>query len=464
MKPTSLTFRITALVGLLVFITVQFFLIYNAYRVNLEHFFTKEKDIINREYSKAIINDRLFPGGQAIIDTIYLKNRDKLDSLYQNNKKEFSRNSRLMMDSIIDSLRKGNTIKPILDSIVKIKYKLANNYKYALILKEFDISFKKNQYTQLFPYENLNPNKQIIGGNLSGIYPSDLVTSLSISSPNDKSNRIIFQLYIQASNKTWTILKTMTPTFLLSLASMVTIVSLFFITVNNWFKQKKLAEMQTDFINSISHEFNTPLTAIIIANKTLQNEKMIPQSEKLKSITDIVQRQTTRLNSLFKQTLNITKANKSFVNKQQENIVPLIEKIVNDYKTNLNESTSVEFDTNISSDLRIRIDTFWFTTMLQNIMDNGIKYNRNPMKTIEINLSCQGGNILLSIKDNGIGMSSNTIKNIFNKFYRHNNKSSQEGGLGLGLFYVRECIKLHNWEINVESELGIGSEFIVTLR
>ncbi|PZP40882.1 MAG: hypothetical protein DI598_18920, partial [Pseudopedobacter saltans] len=334
MKPTSFRFRTVALIGLLVFITVQFFLIYNTYRVNLEHFFIKEKNIINDEYSKAVTNDLLFPGGRAIIDTFYFRNRNHLDSLHLKNQMEFKKASRQMMDSILNALIKGNTIKPILDSIIKIKYKLANDYKYALILKEFDISFKKNNYIQLFPYGDSSNYKQIVGGHLLKLLPSDQVTSLTISSANDKSTKIIFQLYIQPSNKTWTILKTMMPTFLLSLASIVSIVSLFFITVNNWFKQKKLAEMQTDFINSISHEFNTPLTAIIIANKTLQNEKMIPQSEKLKPITDIIQRQTTRLNSLFKQTLNITKANKAFLNKQPEKIAKKKKKIVNDYKIN----------------------------------------------------------------------------------------------------------------------------------
>lgn len=464
MKPTSPIFRLMALIGLLIFITVQFFLIYNTYQIKSESFFSKEREIINSEYSKAITNDRIYPGGQAIIDSIYYRHRDELKHLYYTNRKVFNQQSKVMMDSIFSELATHNNLDKLLDSIIIYKHNITKKYNYVIGINKFDISFRSNDYIQLYPFVSGSKNFEKLGGNLINLNPSNLVTSLTVSSPTELSNRITFQLYIQSSNKTWGVLKTMMSTFLLSIASVITIVSLFFITINNWFKQKKLAEMQLDFINSISHEFNTPLTAIIIANKTLQNDRIIPQTDKLKSLTDIIQRQSARLEGLFKQTLNTTKSNQSFLNKQKENITQLVDKIINDYKTNLNPNTSINFESHIPTDTTLDIDAFWFTTMLQNIIGNAIKYNNSPNKTIDISLVSIHDRIQLKFKDNGIGMTTDTIKKIFDKFYRYNDKTFKNGGLGLGLFYVKECIKLHNWEIEVQSDIGIGSEFIVTLR
>ncbi|MFT4204835.1 MAG: HAMP domain-containing sensor histidine kinase [Chitinophagaceae bacterium] len=463
MNTSSFTFRLIALVGLLTFVAVQFFLIYNNYQISEEHFFSKEKELIDNEYSKSIVNDRIFPGGLPIIDHIYYRERDTLEKLYYSDKKAFKQQSQIMVDSIFTGLIRNNNLDSVLNSIIKIKYKIANDYKYAIVISKFDISFKRSQYIQLYPYISGSKSIERIGGTLSILNPNNCVTSLTVSSIADKSNRIGFKLYIEPANKIWGILKKMMPMFLLSLASIIIIVSLFAITINNWLKQKKLAEMQTDFINSISHEFNTPLTAIIIANKTLQNDKMVPQSEILKSITDIIQRQTSRLDALFKQTLQTTKTNQSFLNKQEEHINQLVKKIVDDYKINIHENTTIDLHSNVQKGTTVSLDTFWFTTMLQNLMDNGIKYNSNTQKRIEISLEQLDHALLLHVKDNGIGMEKKTIKKTFQKFYRHNEKSTKAGGLGLGLFYVQECVRLHGWDINVESNIGIGSEFIVTL-
>lgn len=378
----------------------------------------------------------------------------------------FKQNSKTMMHIMFAELTRKNNLDSVLHQILNVKYKISDNYKYAIVINKFDISFKRNQYIQLYPFSKDSKSFERIGGTLPNPNPNNRITALTVSSIADKSIRIGFQLYIETSSKTWGILKKMMPMFLLSLASIVTIVSLFIITVNNWLKQKKLAEMQFDFINSISHEFNTPLTAIIVANKTLQNEKTIPQSENLKSLTDIIQRQTARLNGLFQQTLRTTKANQSFLHKQEENINQLVGKIVNDYKTNINEQTTIHVSSDVPDAKTLTLDVFWFTTMLQNIIDNGIKYNNNMERRIDISLSSSSlnNNVLLHIKDNGIGMSSNTIKKIFDKFYRYNDKQTKAGGLGLGLFYVQECVRLHEWTIDVVSNIGTGSEFIVTLH
>ncbi|QES87137.1 sensor histidine kinase [Rhizosphaericola mali] len=464
MKAISLKYITIAVFSIVILSTVQFFLIYNTYTIKSEHFFSDERDMINNDYSKAIVNDKLYPGGSNIIDSVFNKNIDILEVDYNKNPSKFRVDSKAMMTSIFSHLKKHNNLKSILDSIIKIKHHFSKGYKYALAINKFEVAFQRNSYITIYPYNNLH-QCEIIGGDLQNPTTYNRVTALTISSPTDKSYRIEFSLHIENNNRAIVILEKMLPTFLLSISSIISIIILFFITFNNWIKQKKLAEMQKDFINSISHEFNTPLTAIIIANKSLQNETFLTQTTKSRTLTDIIERQTKRLNDLFGQVLNLTKSNPANSHKQKQNIGEILNTIIEDYKTKiLSKYQEIKFINNLKVEKNIPIDIFWFTTMIQNIIDNGIKYNNQEFKVINIKLEYTlEKKIQISIQDNGIGMTEKTKKRIFEKFYRHNNKLTSAGGLGLGLFYVKQCILMHNWDVNIESIPSEGSTFVITI-
>lgn len=464
MRTISTKYITIAIFSILILSAVQFFLIYNTYTIKSEHFFSDERDIINSDYSKAIVNDKLYPGGSKIIDSIFNLNIEKLNIDYSSNKQKFSLDSKTMMSNIFSQLKKKNNIHTLLDSIIKIKNHFSKGYKYALSINRFEIAFRKNDYVKIFPFNDL-ATKEIIGGTLSNPSAYNRVTALTVSSPTDKSYRIEFSLHIENNNRAIIILEKMLPIFLLSLCSIISILVLFFITFNNWIKQKKLAEMQKDFINSISHEFNTPLTAIIIANKSLQNNALVEQTEKGKSLTAIIQRQTTRLNDLFGQVLNLTKSNPANMQRTKQSLAAALTIILDDYKTKLQSSEQkIIFTNNLLEDKTLSIDSFWFTTMIQNIIENGLKYNNNETKIINIELrNTEKKKIEISIADNGIGMTEKTTKRIFEKFYRHNNKLTSAGGLGLGLFYVKQCILMHNWDIKIESVPTEGSTFVITI-
>jgi two-component system, OmpR family, phosphate regulon sensor histidine kinase PhoR len=464
MKLISIKYIIIAAFSIIILSAVQFFLVYNTYTIKSEHFFSDERDIINADYSKAIVNDKLYPGGSKIIDSIFYRNIDILENEEKSNPKKFKQTSEKMMDSIFSELKEHNNLHNVLDSIIKIRHHFSKGYKYALVINKFEIAFRKNNYIKIFPFTNTNIS-EITGGTLTIPSTYNRVTALTISSPTDRSYRIEFALHIENNNRTIVILKKMLPTFLLSISSIISILILFLITFNNWIKQKKLADMQKDFINSISHEFNTPLTAIIIANKSLQNSALIEQTSKSKTLTDIIQRQTTRLNDLFGQVLNLTKSNPANMQRQKQFVGELLKTIIEDYTTKLPTiGQNIQFTNNLNEDKLIPIDTFWFTTMIQNIIENGFKYNNQENKLVQITISINSYKKLnIAITDNGIGMTEKTTKRIFEKFYRHNNKLASAGGLGLGLFYVKQCILMHNWKINIESLPSEGSTFVITI-
>jgi two-component system phosphate regulon sensor histidine kinase PhoR len=290
------------------------------------------------------------------------------------------------------------------------------------------------------------------------------VASLTVSASSAYSYQITFELYVDSPNRTWAILNLMKPTFALSFFSLLAVMIIYFFTFRNWLRQKKLAEMKSDFVNSITHEFHTPLATIMVANKSLQNEKIIEKKENIAPLTDIISRQTGRLKTIFSQVLDITVMNNATLKKDSYLLGKLLEEILLDYRLTLgNKSVEIKLD-KIPDDFMVFLDKFWFTTTVLNLFENAIKYNSSPVKKIRIHAQLDKKTIQLSIADNGIGMSQKTIRHIFEKFYRSKNKSTEDvNGLGLGLFYVNQCILAHGWTLDVESKEGHGTEFIIMM-
>src|SRR5690606_26002690 len=114
--------------------------------------------------------------------------------------------------------------------------------------------------------------------------------------------RFGFSLNVDTPNRFMTILRQMMPAFSLALFSILSVVIIYYITFRNWLRQKKLSEMKSDFINSITHEFHTPLAAIIVANRTLSR---ISPSDNVSPLTEVINRQAGRLKKLIAQTLDI---------------------------------------------------------------------------------------------------------------------------------------------------------------
>ena len=222
--------------------------------------------------------------------------------------------------------------------------------------------------------------------------------------------------------------------------------------------------MKSDFINSITHEFHTPLAAIIVANKTMQNEKIISNKDSIMPLTEVVQRQSERLRVLISQVLEITTMNKIPLQKEEQSIHHLLEEILLDYRLKLSGiNANFNLHKHATHD-KVMLDKFWFTTIFLNIFDNAIKYNHREGKEITVTTMEDRKGVSITVKDNGIGMTPEIRKHAFEKFYR-NMKSNhgQVKGLGLGLFYVKQAVDAHGWKVELNSTEGEGSEFIISI-
>jgi len=451
---------------------VQFFLLYNTYELKNDHFYLEERSILSTEYSIAIRNDKVMPGGQRIIDSFLVPNTHLLENLYNTDRPAFDLLKQKICDSIFATLRKANTADTVLARIIR-GHKLNHDLEYVLLIDDISIMFGDLKYVNLYNrdhrYPLIDPSIQTkdgvcIGGSLQEPLPRNQVVGVAVFNSLAYSNRVGFSLHVDIRNRRATILRLMMPTFLLALFSILSVVFLFFITFRNWQRQKKLSEMKSDFINSITHEFHTPLTAIIVANKTMQKEKIISSPENLQPLIEVVQRQSLRLQTLISQVLDITTLNKISLNKEEYSIHHLLDEILLDYRLKLS-GTNIMFTLQKDAERDIvLLDRFWFTTILQNIFDNAIKYNNKEQKEITVSTFDDKKAVHVSIRDNGIGMTEDIKKQVFDKFYRFAGpENATVKGLGLGLFYVKQAVDAHSWSIDIVSGEGQGSTFIISI-
>lgn len=250
----------------------------------------------------------------------------------------------------------------------------------------------------------------------------------------------------------------MLPTFLLVALCIIIIVGINYYTYISWMRQKKETDIKSDFLNSIKHEFNTPITTILVASKSLHEDEVLNDRTRVNALVNIVERQARRLHSHINQMLEISEIN-SNINLEETDLNYAILTLVNDYKIKVQEPNSLTFDPH-GSEIMIMVDPFVFTTMLQNILDNSFKHNHSDIKMTVLFITEHIGGYTIHIKDNGKGIEDAMKEKIFDKFFRAG-KDNTVSGLGLGLYYVKQCIDIHGWEINVRTTLGKGTEFLI---
>ena len=245
------------------------------------------------------------------------------------------------------------------------------------------------------------------------------------------------------------------------------IISAFYVTVRTILTQKKLSEMKTDFINNMTHELRTPLATIAIAVDTLKNEKVIVDPDKINAIGGIIKVENRRMNLQVEQILQAAQLdiNQVLKEKEQLHVNNVLKKISEKFSLQLEEkNASLSLLLDAKND-QVVGHPIHFMNMLSNLIDNALKYGKEDVPPqISIITKNIKNRILISIVDNGIGMSKETQSHIFEKFYRaHTGNIHNVKGFGLGLNYTRKMVEAHDGTISVESKLGKGTTFIVSL-
>jgi two-component system phosphate regulon sensor histidine kinase PhoR len=247
----------------------------------------------------------------------------------------------------------------------------------------------------------------------------------------------------------------------------IVIIAAFYLTVRTMLRQKKLGEIKNDFINNMTHEFKTPLATISLAVDAMKNEKVLQDREKINYFRSIIKEENQRMN---RQVETILKASQLEKQEVELNMKPLhahevIKDVVDNFALQLQEKQGqAELLLNASNDL-INADEVHFSNLVNNLVDNAVKYAKDniPIR-LKITTQSNDKNIVLKFEDNGIGMSKETVKRVFERFYRaHTGNIHNVKGFGLGLSYVKTMVQGHGGQISVDSTLGKGSTFTVQL-
>lgn len=231
-------------------------------------------------------------------------------------------------------------------------------------------------------------------------------------------------------------------------------------------KQKKISEIKSDFINNMTHEFKTPIATISLASSAIESPKVMGNSEKISYYIDIIKKENKRMNSQVERVLQMAQLdNQDFnLNLQKINVHEIIENVANILSIRSKDKGGRIITSLKASCYNIAVDEVHFANILNNLIDNALKYNNNPPEIL-IETSIRNSKFVLEVSDNGLGMSKEVQKHVFDKFYRkpsgniHNIK-----GFGLGLSYVKAIVEAHGGEVSVDSELGNGSKFTILLK
>ncbi|HLV39651.1 HAMP domain-containing sensor histidine kinase [Xanthomarina sp.] len=233
------------------------------------------------------------------------------------------------------------------------------------------------------------------------------------------------------------------------------------------FKQRKISEIKTDFINNMTHEFKTPIATINLALDAIRNPKVIDDKEKVLRYLGMIKEENKRMHAQVENVLRISKLERNELNISKERV--MLHDLIEDALSHVElivEDAKGTIDVNLAAtNSMVLANETHFTNVIVNVLDNAIKYtpeSRAPI--IHVSTENVGTNIILKIKDQGSGMSKAAQKRVFEKFYReHTGDRHDVKGHGLGLAYVKRIVEDHQGHISVESEKDKGSLFIIKL-
>jgi len=272
-------------------------------------------------------------------------------------------------------------------------------------------------------------------------------------------------LSVSFPNQNRYLLRSMWMLLLVSFAFLLAIIFSFYYSISTIFKQKKLSEIKNDFISNMTHEFKTPISTISLACEVLGDHTIEKSPERVNNYVKMIRDENKRLSLLVENILQTAILDKGeFKLKiQPMDIHLLIEQTIINIKLQVeNKEGEITKELNAKNTI-VHADRVHVTNIVFNLIDNALKYT-DERPRIKISTSNDDTGVYISVEDNGIGISKENQKRIFDTMYRvptgniHNVK-----GFGLGLSYVKAVAEKHGGSISVNSEPAKGSTFTVYL-
>jgi two-component system phosphate regulon sensor histidine kinase PhoR len=249
------------------------------------------------------------------------------------------------------------------------------------------------------------------------------------------------------------------PTFVLT----AMLIGIFVFTILIILRQKKLSNIKNDFINNMTHELKTPISTISLASQMLRDNTVTNTPKTIEHISGIIYQESKRLTTQVEKVLQMAVFNegKLKLKFKEVNLNNLINSVVLNFELRV-KSKNGELTTELNADPAIiKADDVHLTNVLFNLLDNAVKYSKDEPK-ITISTELKDQYLVLSVKDQGIGIQKEHVGQIFERFYRVPTGNVHDvKGFGLGLSYVKIITEAHRGLIKVESAINKGTKFMI---
>ncbi len=326
--------------------------------------------------------------------------------------------------------------------------------------------FLNNGLNLLFEYELIDKDKKVIykSSDISVKYDDEIYTQILF--PNDTPLTLnLLKVYFPTKRSyIFNSIRFMIPSFIFTFILLIT----FGFTTYIIFRQKRLSEMRNDFINNMTHEFKTPLSTISLAAQMLKDPSVAKSPSIFQHISGVITDETKRLSFQVEKVLQMSLFDRQKVVLKFKEIEMnnLIADVVDKFRLKVEKyGGTIECELQASNS-QVMADEMHITNVIFNLLDNAVKYSRKdePLK-LSVATWNEANKLNISIMDNGIGIKKENLKKIFERFYRvHTGNLHDVKGFGLGLAYVKKIVDDHNGSIRAESEVNIGTKFIITLQ
>ena len=395
-----------------------------------------------------------------------------LVNTWNEKEKEFEENVIISLQNVGDRFKKMGSSPPAYDLIDQV----SSNYFVVNIndnIRPEDLEyFLRTELERIglredFEYGIYNcDSREMAYGKYISYSPAEPQQSeIKTEFPLPEDEDLIYYFGIRFPNRTSQILSNMRLTLIFSVILFVTI--LFFIyAMFIILQQKKLSEMQKDFINNMTHEFKTPISTIKISSDMFLKSPEIINNERLAKYARIIQEQNTRLNNQVEKVLQLARIEKDNfkLNKEEVDLHELLKNIVSTTRLQVEKAGgTVKMELDAKTPI-VQADRLHLTNIIHNLLDNATKYCKEvPVINVKT-ANHSTGSICLTIRDQGIGIEKENLGKLFEKFYRvptgnvHNVK-----GFGLGLFYTKNICEAHGWKISLNSEPGRGTTVSIVM-
>jgi two-component system phosphate regulon sensor histidine kinase PhoR len=397
--------------------------------------------------------------GITIVQVFWLKKAFSLKEI------QFNHNVNLALTTTAQRILDYNNNKT---KLVKPVNQLADDYFVVMVndvidanLLEFFLKeeFERRNIVTDFEYSIYDcMQERIVYGNYVSMNPKEKTRQTKRELPVWDNENYYFAVYFPNRD---TNLVSQLGIWLFSTGVMVIVFVFFLLGMVFILKQKRLSEVQKDFVNNMTHEFKTPLSTIMVSTEVLLSNEAVQTDQRLQHYTKIIQSEANRLKKQVERVLQMASMDNHSLKLNLENIdlhtvishtIASLEPVIKEKNGSVKLVASAE-------KCRINADPLHISNVIFNLIDNALKYcDKNP--EVIITLYAKDYNVQITIKDNGIGIPKEFQTRIFEKFYRiptgnvHNVK-----GFGLGLSYVFSVIKAHKGKITLESTQGQGSTF-----